>query len=388
MPGPPPATAACRVAVRRWLAQESFPARALVVVGCSGGADSLALLTAAAFVVPRAGLRVGAVIVDHGLQVGSSEVADSAAAVARRLLPEEGPVEVVGVQVEQTGAGPEADARRARYAALRTTADRLGASAVLLGHTLDDQAEQVLLGLARGSGSRALAGMPASRVLSDSSACSVGASDVSGGGFSRVLSGPMTCSVGDEGGTDGEGGDEGEGKAEGEGGDEDLGGVVLGRPLLGVSRAQTRAACAELGLTPWEDPHNEEPRFARVRARRALAQLEEDLGPGLAANLARTASLLRDDVMALDEAAEAAYRELGDQPWQVGRLAALPRAVRTRLWRRLALAAGSPGTDLTSAHLLAVDGLVTAWRGQGPLPLPGGVRAWRQGDRVRLERPT
>lgn len=366
MPGPPPATAACRVAVRRWLAQEAFPKGALVLVGCSGGADSLALLAAAAFVGSREGLRVGAVIVDHGLQPRSREVADATAAIARRLLPEEGPVEVVAVQVEQTGAGPEADARRARYAALRTTADRLHASAVLVGHSLDDQAEQVLLGLARGSGARSLAGMPASRALSDSSACPVGPSDVSGGGFSRVLSGPMTRSVGSEGG----------------------GRVLLGRPLLGVSRAQTRAACAELGLTPWEDPHNEERRFARVRARRAMTQLEEHLGPGLAANLARTAALLRDDVHALDEAAEAAYRELGDQPWPVGRLGTLPRAVRTRLWRRLALAAGSPGTDLTSEHLLAVDGLVTAWRGQGPLPLPGGVRAWRQGDRVRLERPT
>ena len=164
--------------------------------------------------------------------------------------------------------------------------------------------------------------------------------------------------------------------------------MLLGRPLLEVTRQQTVSACAELGLTAWQDPHNEDPRFARVRARRALAQLEEDLGPGLATNLARTAELLRDDVRVLDEASGAAYQELGDQPWPVDRLTTLPRAVRTRLWRRLALAAGSPGTDLTSEHLLAVDSLVTAWRGQGPLSLPGGVRAWRRGDRVGLGRPT
>lgn len=366
MPGPPPATAACRVAVRRWLAGEALPEGALVLVGLSGGADSLALLAAAAFVGPREGLRVGAIIVDHGLQVGSTEVAGTAATAARRLLPGEGPVEVVGVQVGRTGAGPEADARRARYAALRAAADRLGAAAVLLGHTLDDQAEQVLLGLARGSGARSLAGMPTSRALTDPMACPVGTSDVSGGDVPGVRSGPGACSV-EEGGQRR---------------------VVVGRPLLGVSRAQTRAACLELGLTPWEDPHNEDPRFARVRARRALAHLEQDLGPGLLANLARTAALLRDDVQALDEAGEAAYRELGDQPWPVGRLATLPRALRTRLWRRLALTAGSPGTDLTSEHLLAVDGLVTDWRGQGPLPLPGGVRASRQGDRVGMARPT
>lgn len=348
MPGPPPAVAACRVAVRRWLREADLPAGSGVLVACSGGADSLALAAATGFVAPREGLRVDVVVVDHGLQQGSQEVARTAAATVRGALREgAGPrrggpgeaggarVEVVRAGVEETGAGPEADARRARYAALGDAAGRLGAAAVLVGHTLDDQAEQVLLGLARGSGARSLAGMPSRR-------------DLAGAG---PRPGPAP---------------------------------LLGRPLLGVSRAQTRAACAELGLVPWEDPHNADPRFARVRARRALVELEANLGPGLVANLARTAELLRDDVHALDEASEAAYRQLGDPPWPVHRLAGLPRALRTRLWRRLALAAGSPGTDLTREHLLAVDGLVTRWRGQGPLPLPGGVRAQRQGDRVWL----
>lgn len=373
MPGPPPATSACRVAVRRWLREADLPRQATVLVACSGGADSLALAAATFFVGPREGLQVGAVVVDHGLQGGSAEVAETVASTLRTLLQEQGPpaqepspeaVDVVRVRVGRTGEGPEADARRARYAALRATAVRREAAAVLVGHTLDDQAEQVLLGLARGSGARSLAGMPVSRVLSDPAACPDGTLDVSGADGTRAQSGRRTCSV------------QGWGR----------GVVVLGRPLLGVSRDQTRAACAELGLTPWEDPHNQDPRFARVRARRALAELETDLGPGLAANLARTAALLRDDVAALDEASEAAYRDLGAPPWQVGRLTALPRAVRTRLWRRLALAAGSPGTDLTSEHLLAVDTLVTGWRGQGPLPLPGGVRAGREGDRVWLGR--
>jgi tRNA(Ile)-lysidine synthase len=331
------------VAVRRWLRAAGLAPEALVLVACSGGADSLALAAATAHVAPREGWRAAAVVVDHGLQAGSEEVARRAGALVSGLGL---PVEVVRCAVEATAAGPEADARRERYAALGAVAGRLGASAVLLGHTRDDQAEQVLLGLARGSGARSLSGMPPRRAL--------------GGAGGNQRARPVGSA--DE-------------------------GVVLGRPLLGVTRAQTWQACADLGLEPWSDPHNEDPRYARVRVRRALTMLEADLGPGLAGGLARTADLLRDDADALDAAAEAAYRGLGDPPWPVTELSALPRAVRTRLWRRLALAAGSPGTDLTSEHLLAVDALVTAWHGQGPLHLPGGARAGRSGDRVWLRGP-
>ncbi|GGK57962.1 tRNA lysidine(34) synthetase TilS [Ornithinimicrobium pekingense] len=348
MPGPPPAVAAVRVAVRQALTggplrAERVPPRPgpqpgapLLLVACSGGADSLALAAGTAFVAPRLGWAAGAVVVDHGLQAGSAEVAEAAAARCRDLGLD--PVEVVRVVVGASGAGPEGDARRARYAALASCADRVGARAVLLGHTLDDQAEQVLLGLVRGSGARSLAGMRTHRVVRG------GAGD----GAPHML---------------------------------------LVRPLLGVSRAQTAQACAELGLEPWQDPHNEDHRFTRVRARRGLADLERDLGPGVVAGLARTASLLQDDADALDTTAGTAYLALGPPPWAVTDLRQHPRAVRTRLWRRLALDAGSPGTDLTSDHLLAVDGLVTAWRGQGPLHLPGGVRASRTGERVAVRGP-
>ncbi|WP_122261175.1 tRNA lysidine(34) synthetase TilS [Ornithinimicrobium cerasi] len=343
MPGPPAAVAHVRHAVRRalvaadlagartWLPGTPPDAQApLVLVACSGGADSLALAAGTAFVAPRLGLRAGAVVVDHGLQRGSAQVAVDAAVRCRDLGLD--PVEVVPVTVAPSDGGVEGAARDARYAALTARAAALGAVAVLVGHTLDDQAEQVLLGLARGSGARSLAGMPARRRLGD------------------------------------------EGRA------------MLLRPLLGTPRARTRQACADLGLPAWEDPHNDDPRFTRVRVRRALADLEADLGPGLAAALVRSADLLRDDADALEAVSATAYLELGDTPWQVSELGRLPRAVRTRLWRRLALAAGSPGTDLTAQHLLAVDDLVMGWRGQGEVHLPGGLRAGRREGRVWLGR--
>ncbi len=243
---PDAATAAVRVAVRHVLGDRS-PGD-LVLVACSGGADSLALAAATAVEAPASGLRAGAVVVDHGLQPGSAEVAARAARTLRSLGLD--PVDVVTVEVTSSGDGPEAAARTARYAALDDAADRHGAALVLLGHTRDDQAEQVLLGLARGSGARSLSGMPAAR--------------------GRVA-----------------------------------------RPLLGVTREQTRASCAAEGLTPWEDPMNEDPRFTRVRARSALADLERDLGPGVASALARTASLLRDDADLLDGLADDAVTDAG-----------------------------------------------------------------------------
>ncbi len=238
---PDAATAAVRHAVRASLAD--LGPGDLVLAACSGGADSLALAAALAFEAPGAGLRAGAVVVDHDLQPGSARVAADAAGCLHALGLD--PVDVVTVEVESTGDGLEAAARSARYAALEAAADRHGALTVLLGHTLDDQAEQVLLGLTRGSGARSLSGMPSAR-----------------GRFRR--------------------------------------------PLLGVSREQCRASVAAQGLTWWDDPMNEDPAFTRVRARRAVADLERDLGPGVAAALARTASQLRDDADHLDGLADTA----------------------------------------------------------------------------------
>ena len=319
--GPQPAVARVRLAVRTALTD--LTGGDLALVACSGGADSLALAAGCAFEAPRAGLRAGAVTVDHGLQPGSAE---RAAEVAGRLT-ELGlaPVEIATVTVGAVG-GPEAAARSARYAALGEAADRLGAAAVLLGHTRDDQAETVLLGLTRGSGPRSLAGM-----------------------------GPVSA--------DGR----------------------YRRPLLGVDRATTRAACEADGLDPWDDPHNADPAFTRVRIRRdVLPALERALGPGVPEALARTADLFRDDAAALDgwAAKAAAAATDPDGSLVVDQLAELPVAVRRRVLRTAAIGAGSPPGELFAVHVEAMDTLITDWHGQVGIDLPGGVTARRRYGRL------
>ena len=312
--------AAARLAVRAALAD--LAPGALVLVACSGGPDSLALAAATAFVAPRAGLRAGAVVVDHGLQPASAEVADDAGAACRLLGLD--PVQVVRVAVGGVG-GPEGAAREARYGALDQVAAELGAPTVLLGHTLDDQAETVLLGLARGSGARSLAGMPARR-------------------------------------------------------------GVYRRPLLGLRRADTLAVCAALGLVAWHDPTNDgqaltdgpAPRRSAVR-RHVLPMLEDVLGPGVAVALARSADQLREDADALDDlAAELiAVARAGGAAVAVGPLAAARPALRHRALRLAAIDAGCPPGALKRSHVLAINALVTDWRGQGPVALPGRIGVLR-----------
>lgn len=299
----------------------------LILVACSGGTDSLALASAVAFEVDKTGRAAGAVVVDHGLQDGSAQVAAQAADRCRDLGLD--PVTVHRVAVRAAAGGPEDAARTARHGALAEAAARLGAVAVLLGHTRDDQAEQVLLGLARGSGARSLAGMPPVR-------------------------------------------------------------GIVHRPLLGVTREDTAAVCRHDGLTPWADPHNADPAYTRVRARALMPLLEEQLGPGIRDALARSADLLRADADALDALADdwLAARAPGgvlDGPpatLPAAELAVLPRAVRSRVLHRAALAAGATPGALTAAHVDALDALVTRWRGQGPVALPGSVTARRTRGRA------
>ena len=339
MGGPDPAVAAARLAVRRVL--DAAPPGP-VVVACSGGADSLALVAATVFECrdrsgePRRSV-VGATV-DHGLQDGSAAHADHVVAQMAALGVDE--TLTARVRVETTGQGLEAAAREARYAVLAEVAARTGSSLVLLGHTLDDQAETVLLGLTRGSGGRSIAGMR--RVIDDGT------------------------------------------------------GPVLVRPFLDLTRAQTEQVCRVSGVEPWSDPHNDDPRFTRVRVRhRVLPVLEEELGPGVAVTLARTADLLRPDMELLDRLAATAYQEtLRETPTQtpagappeallalgVPELAALDPALRGRVLRRAALAAGAPGDELFHVHVRAVEELVTGWRGQRMVQLPGHLAVVRTGD--------
>jgi len=297
------------------VAQPELAAGARLLVAVSGGADSLALAAATAWVAPRLGLSAGAVTVDHGLQPGS---ADRARAVTRTCADLGlDPVVLETVTVGRRG-GPEAAAREARYEALNKAADQVGASLLVLGHTLDDQAETVLLGLARGSGARSLAGM----------------AERSG----RLL-----------------------------------------RPFLGLRRATTTAAVAALDLVPWADPHNADPAFTRARVRRdLLPAFERELGPGVAEALARTADLLRADADALDEWAKAV------DSLAVGDLLALPAAVRGRVLRSAAIAAGAPPGALSAVHIRELDRLVTNWHGQKPVSLPGGLVGARECDRLHF----
>jgi tRNA(Ile)-lysidine synthase len=317
--GPAPAVAAVRNAVRACLGD--LAPGDLVLAACSGGADSLALAAALAFVAPRAGLRAGGVTVDHGLQDGSAMRAAGVTTALSALGLD--PVRGVAVAVDGQG-GPEAAARAARYEALSGVAEETGATAVLLGHTLDDQAETVLLGLARGSGPRSLAGMPPRR-------------------------------------------------------------GVFRRPLLGLRRADTIAACAALGLRTWDDPHNGDRRYARVRVRLdALPALEAALGPGVAAALARTADQLRADAEVLEDISSERSRR--GSPLSASSLAGMPAAVRTRVLRQAAVEAGCPAGALTAGHVARLSELVTDWHGQRWIDLPGGVRASRRSGQVWFAR--
>ncbi|BEL10967.1 tRNA lysidine(34) synthetase TilS [Actinoplanes sichuanensis] len=314
----PPPVAAVRMAVRRGLAD--LPGDALILVACSGGADSLALASAARF----GGRRVGLVTVDHGLQEGSDRRARSVAAWARDAGLD--PVRIDTVSVAGLPGGPEAAARTARYEALSAAAAELGAAAVLLGHTRDDQAETVLLAMARGAGPRGLSGMPARR-------------------------------------------------------------GVFRRPLLEVARADTRKACAALGLAPWEDPHNTDPAYARSRVRAsALPALVDALGPAVLPNLARTAALVAADNAALDElSAQALESARSAAGLSVPVLAAMLPAIRGRVLHRWARELGAPGGALAYGHVVSLDALVTDWHGQGPVFLPAGIGvARRSEDLVRV----
>ena len=309
------------IADMRRMVRAALPAPdSLVLVGLSGGADSLALAAATAFEAARAGVTAGAVIIDHALQDGSADVAAAAGRQATALGLDPVIVRRVAVATDAGGEGPEGAARTARYAAFEQVLAETGASALLLGHTLDDQAETVLLGLARGAGAGSLQGMAAAS--------------------GRYL-----------------------------------------RPLLGIRRDQTRQFCVDSGLTAWDDPQNADRRYARVRVRETvLPVLEAELGPGVAEALARTAAQLREDSAALDAMVLEFIEEICEPAEagiavSVGALEANPPALRQRIIRFVV--ESEFGISLERVHTLAVARLITDWHGQKALDLPG-IRVNRQ----------
>jgi len=308
-----------RNAVRPFL--ENLTAGDSAIVAVSGGADSLALAYALIKEAPNLAITLIAVTVDHQLQTGSGEQAKKVQEQLKSMGYQEVIVEKVSV-VEKSGV--EADARTARYAALDSIAHAFGASQIFLGHTRDDQAETVLLGLARGSGTRSLSGM-------------------------ATVNGKYA------------------------------------RPFLQLTRSQTVAACDEAAITPWNDPHNANEKFSRVRVRnKVMPVMEDEIGPGIAAALARSAAILRDDADALDEMAQAVISRVDLSDLDCAALAELPRAIRSRILRAAIYAAGAPSGSVSADHLSGVEALVTSWRGQGEASLPGGVKVARISGRLSL----
>jgi tRNA(Ile)-lysidine synthase len=325
-----PDLAAVRIALRRVLPGPGE----VVLVACSGGADSLALLAACVFEARKVAVRVVGAIVDHGLQAGSAEHTAEVVVQMQSLGVDE--TATIRVTVDPGPGGIESGAREARYAALGQLAEHFDAKLLLVGHTLDDQAETVLLGLARGSGGRSLQGMRAELALD---------------------------------------------------------GVLLVRPLLGLTRAQTEAACRAEGITWWEDPHNADRSFLRSRVRHAvLPVLEAELGPGVAQALARTAAQLRSDMDFIDPYADQALaqRRVGEGAELELELAGIDAetlSVVTRLLRAGAIEAGAIAAELTYGHVLALVGLLGAEAGK-QVQLPGHLTASRAGSRLVFARTT
>ena len=313
------ASVAIRNAVKEQL--ERCEAGDCILVAVSGGADSLALAYATLVESSPLAIKAIAVTIDHQLQEKSSDQAAKVGKQLRAMGYQDVMVAKVKVSLE---SGLEAGARSARYEALQRITLEKNAVKVLLGHTRDDQAESVLLGLARGSGTRSLSGMASEN------------------------------------------------------------GIYL-RPLLALTRAQTEAACTEFGIEYWNDPHNENHDFSRVRVRReVLPVMEEQIGPGIAAALARSAALLRDDADALDAIASAEISRHNLTDLECSELELLPRAIRTRILRTAIYAAGAPSGSISADHIGAVEALVTSWHGQGLVSLPGGVKVERISGRLSL----
>jgi tRNA(Ile)-lysidine synthase len=311
-----------RLAVRNTLTSHTKPGQKLLVA-VSGGADSLALAAACEFEAKKLGLKIAAAVIDHSLQKDSDKVAAQTSRTLASLGFEE--VIVKKVSVGKAG-GPEAAARTARYTALEKIRQQTKSHFIVLGHTSSDQAETVLLGLVRGSGSKSLSGM----------------SEKTG---------------------------------------------LLLRPLLVVDRATTEAFCKDSGIKYWLDPQNKDEKFLRVMIRNhILPFLEKQLGGSVAASLVRTSDQLREDNSYLESQADKSFKRYATVSasgisFDAQLIGKLPSAVLNRVIKK---ALDGFGSESSRTHVLAVSDLVLSWHGQKPLALPG-VRVVRKGNTITFE---
>jgi len=310
-----PALWQIRKAVKPWLSDSAQP----VLFGCSGGADSMAL--AVALFMESSNTKVIPIVIDHGLQEGSAQITSQTIERLKQIGFTQ--VESARAQVTMTD-GLEASARRARYQLFNQFIETYQPKYFLLAHTLNDQAENVLLGLARGSGARSLSGMAVKN-------------------------------------------------------------NIFVRPLLKISRELTTAACSEARIEIWSDPHNEDLRFTRVRVRKNLLPIIEDnLGPGITEALVRSADLLRDDADALDGFAVEYFNQADPFNLDVKELERLPKAITTRVLRLAIYKAGAPSGSLSAEHIAAAQALISDWHGQKEVSLPGNVKLLRNSGRITL----
>ena len=316
-----PALLELRKAVRIWF--EKLEPNSKVCIGVSGGADSLALAAASMLESKNFAIDLIAVVVDHGLQDNSEEIAQFAKQQLVKLGYEDVFIGRANVQITD---GLEASARRARYKVFQQAVETYCANTFLLGHTKNDQAEGVLLGLARGSGTKSLSGM------------------------------------------------------------QEVSGIFI-RPLLGIDRTTTEGACREAQIEFWIDPHNSNEDFTRVRVRQnILPLLENEIGPGIADALSRSAKILREDATALDQWAGELFSKIDPSNIEISILVDLPIAIRSRVLRLAIYAMGSPVGSISAAHIEPIEALVSDWRGQAHTALPGGVKVSRISGRLSLSR--
>ena len=276
---------------------------------------------AVALFIERSNTKVIPIVIDHGLQEGSAQITSQTIERLKQIGFTQ--VESARAQVTMTD-GLEASARRARYQLFNQFIETYQPKYFLLAHTLNDQAENVLLGLARGSGARSLSGMAVKN-------------------------------------------------------------NIFVRPLLKISREVTTAACSEARIEIWSDPHNEDLRFTRVRVRKNLLPIIEDnLGPGITEALVRSADLLRDDADALDGFAAEYFNQADPFNLDVKELERLPKAITTRVLRLAIYKAGAPAGSLSAEHIAAAQALISDWHGQKEVSLPGNVKLLRNSGRITL----